>query len=349
MSSGLRIAVDAMGGDYAPAASVGGAFQAAVEDGTSILLVGDHERVERELAALGDPQGLIEVVHAEEVVGMEEPASTPLRRKRRSSVGICARLVKEGRAQAMVSAGNTGAAMAAAMVTVGTIPGVDRPALAAVMPNRHGRTVLLDVGANLTTKPHHLREFAVMGHFYAQEVLGTPTPRVGLMSVGEEEGKGTELTREVFKVLKGTGLNFLGNVEGRDVFNGNADVVVCDGFVGNVLLKSSEALARMVADMLESELSATARTKLGALLALPALAAVRRRTDPNEYGAAPLLGIQGGCFIGHGRSSAKGVQSAVRRAVEFCAAEVHDKIRERVAVMHQREAELLGAAETDVS
>jgi phosphate acyltransferase len=346
----LRIAVDAMGGDFAPASAVEGAFRAALEDGTSILLVGDQERLGRELAELaghGDPGTRIEVVHAEEVVGMDEPAVTPLRRKRRSSISICAQLVRDGTAQAMVSAGNTGAAMAAAMVTIGTIPGVDRPALAAIIPRREGRTVLLDVGANVSTKAHHLRQFAVMGHFYAQEVLGVSSPRIGLMSVGEEEGKGTEQTREVNKVLQGTGLEFVGNVEGGDVFNGSVDVVVCDGFVGNVLLKAGEALARMIADTLEAELKASLRTKIGALLMLPALARLRRRSDPNEYGAAPLLGIEGGCFIGHGRSSARGVHSAVRRAVEFCAAEVHVKIRDRVAIMHEQEEKVLGVARGD--
>ncbi len=240
----MRIAVDAMGGDFAPQSPVQGAFQAAVEDGTSILLVGDRARLEAELAKLGDHGGRIEIVHAEEVVGMDEPAITPIRKKRRSSIRLCAELVKEGRAQAMVTAGNTGAAMIVAKMVIGTIAGVDRPALAAVLPNQTGRTVLLDVGANVDTKPQHLREFAVMGHFYAQEVLGTASPRIGLMSIGEEEGKGTDLTREVFKVLKRTGLNFVGNVEGRDVFNGSVDVIVCDGFVGNVVLKSAEALRR---------------------------------------------------------------------------------------------------------
>ncbi|HEY8021737.1 MAG TPA: phosphate acyltransferase PlsX, partial [Thermoanaerobaculia bacterium] len=247
----LRIAVDAMGGDHAPRCAVEGAVRAAREDGTEILLVGDLARVEPELARLGaSGEPRLELVHAEEVVGMDEPAITPIRRKRRSSIRLCAQLVKDDRAQAMVSAGNTGAVMISAKMVIGTIPGVDRPALAAVLPNARGRTVLLDVGANVDTKPAQLREFAVMGHFYAQEVLGTPSPKIGLMSIGEEEGKGTDLTREVFKVLKKTGLNFVGNVEGRDVFNGHADVIVCDGFVGNVILKSAESLAELFGRML---------------------------------------------------------------------------------------------------
>ncbi|MFP5289164.1 MAG: phosphate acyltransferase PlsX [Thermoanaerobaculia bacterium] len=337
----MPIAVDAMGGDFAPQCAVEGAVSAAVEDGAEVLLVGDRAKIESELARLGRPSRRVEVVHAEEVVGMDEPAITPIRRKRRSSIRICAELVKEGRAQAMVTAGNTGAAMISAKMVIGTVAGVDRPALAAVLPNAQGRTVLLDVGANVDTKALHLREFAVMGHFYAQEVIGTPSPRVGLMSIGEEEGKGTDLTREVFKVLKNTGLNFVGNVEGRDVFNGSVDVIVCDGFVGNVILKSAEALAEMVGKMLREEIERGARTKVGYLFAKPAFDAFRRRTDYSEFGAAPLLGVNGGCFIGHGRSNAKAIQNAIRRASEFSAARLDQKIRDKIAELHSQEARLL--------
>jgi phosphate acyltransferase len=338
----MPIAVDAMGGDYAPQCAVEGAFRAATEDGASVILVGDRVRVEAELRKWGDASGRIEVVHAEEVVGMDEPAITPIRKKRRSSIRLCAELVKEGRAQALVTAGNTGAAMIAAKMVIGTVAGVDRPALAAVLPNQRGRTVLLDVGANVDVKPVHLREFAVMGHFYAQEVIGTPSPRIGLMSIGEEEGKGTDLTREVFKVLKTTGLNFVGNVEGRDVFNGTVDVIVCDGFVGNVILKSAEALAEFILKMLRTEIEATPRAKMGYLLAKPAFDRFRQRTDYSEYGAAPLLGINGGCFIGHGRSNARAMQNAIRRALEFSTAQLDRKIRDKIAELHNQEERLLG-------
>ena len=338
----MPIAVDAMGGDFAPQCAVEGAVSAAVEDGAEILLVGDRARIEAELARLGKASRRVEVVHAEEVVGMDEPAITPIRKKRRSSIRICAELVKEGRAQAMVTAGNTGAAMISAKMVIGTVAGVDRPALAAVLPNSQGRTVLLDVGANVGTKANHLREFAVMGHFYAQEVIGTPSPRVGLMSIGEEEGKGTDLTREVFKVLKNTGLNFVGNVEGRDVFNGSVDVIVCDGFVGNVILKSAEAVAEMVGKMLREEIERGVRTRVGYLFAKPAFDAFRKRTDYSEFGAAPLLGVNGGCFIGHGRSNAKAIQNAIRRASEFSAARLDQKIRDKIAELHSQEARLLG-------
>jgi glycerol-3-phosphate acyltransferase PlsX len=338
----MPIAVDAMGGDFAPQSAVEGAVRAAAEDGASILLVGDRSRVEAELRRHGDPAGRIEVVHADEVVGMDEPAITPIRKKRRSSIRLCAELVKDGRAQALVTAGNTGAAMISAKMVIGTVAGVDRPALAAVLPNQKGRTVLLDVGANVDVKPTHLREFAVMGHFYAQEVIGTPAPRIGLMSIGEEESKGTELTREVFKVLKTTGLNFVGNVEGRDVFNGTVDVIVCDGFVGNVVLKSAEALAEFILKMLRTEIEASPRARMGYLMAKPAFDRFRQRTDYSEYGAAPLLGINGGCFIGHGRSNARAVQNAIRRAVEFTGARLDHKIRDKIAELHSQEERLLG-------
>lgn len=336
----MPIAVDAMGGDSAPQSAVEGAFRAATEDGLAILLVGDRARVASELRRLGGDTGVgsrIEVVHAEEVVGMDEPAITPIRKKRRSSLRLCAELVKEGRAQAMVTAGNTGAAMAAAKMVIGTVSGVDRPALAAVLPNAVGRTVVLDVGANVDSKPIHLREFAVMGHFYAQEVMGTPTPRVGLLSIGEEEGKGTDLTRETYQMLKAAGLHFIGNVEGRDVFNGRADVVVCDGFVGNVLLKSAEALAEMIRRMLREEMANAPGGKLGYMLARGAFDRFRERTDYTEYGGAPLLGINGGCFIGHGRSNARAVQNAIRRAAEFSSARLDHKIRDKIAELASQE------------
>ncbi len=344
--SRVHIAVDAMGGDFAPQATVTGAFQAAVDHGVPILLVGRRAPIEEKLASLGDAGGLLQIVHAEEVVEMDEPATSPIRRKRDSSVRICAELVKEGRAQAMVTAGNTGAAMIVAKMIIGAIQGVDRPALAAVLPNPKGNTVVLDVGANIDSRASHLRQFAVMGYFYAQEILGTSSPRVGLMSVGEEETKGTDLTREVFQEMQATGFNFIGNVEGSDVFKGTVDVVVCDGFVGNVILKSAEGLAGAVASMMREELAQSWRTRLGYLLARPAFAGFRRRVDYREYGAAPLLGVEGGCFIGHGRSNPKAVRNSILRAVEFCEADLHTRIRDKVAELHNREDRLLKLSES---
>jgi phosphate acyltransferase len=338
----MYIAVDAMGGDFAPRAIVRGAHRAARKDRTPILLVGDRDILRRELKRLPGSRNRIEIVHADEVVGMDEPAITPIRRKRHSSIRVCCELVRDGRAQAVVSAGNTGATMIAAKMVIGTVRGVDRPALAAVFPTRTGRTVLLDVGANIDTKPAHLRQFAVMGHFFAQEILGTPSPRVGLLSIGQEEGKGSDLTREVFRVMKTTGLNFVGNVEGLDVFSGNVDVVVCDGFVGNVLLKGAESLASLLGSMMREELTRSWRTRLGYLLARPAFDRFRRRTDYREYGAAPLLGVRGGCFIGHGRSNPRAIRSSILRAVEFVSADLHTKIRDKVAELHDQEERLLG-------
>jgi glycerol-3-phosphate acyltransferase PlsX len=309
-------------------------------DGAHVVLVGDERQIEVELrrrAPSADATERISVVHADQVVAMEERPTAVLK-KPGASVRVCAELVKAGRARAMVSAGNTGAAMIAAKQVLGTLPGVDRPALAGVFPNPKGRTVLLDVGANIGAKPVHLRQFAVMGHFYAQEILGTPSPRVGLLSVGEEEGKGPELVREVYRVLEETGLNFVGNVEGRDLFRGTVDVIVCDGFVGNVVLKASESLAAYLGGLMQRELTASMRGRLGHGLARPALDSFRRQTDWAEYGAAPLLGVGAGCFIGHGRSSARAIKNAIFRAREFSVAEVHSKIRQKVNELHDREA-----------
>lgn len=352
---GVTIAVDAMGGDFAPRAVIVGAADAAAA-GTRVILVGDGEilrrQVDRELeqrnAEKDDADGLADrlvIEHAGEVVAMEERPTAVLK-KSRASVRVCAEIVKEGRARAMVSSGNTGATMIAAKTVLGTLPGVDRPALAGVFPNRKGRTVLLDVGANLGAKPAHLRQFAVMGHFFAQEILGTPAPRVGLLSVGEEEGKGTEFTRRVYDVLEQTGLNFVGNVEGSDLFRGTVDVIVCDGFLGNVVLKSSESLAAFLGDLIQRELTVTMRGRLGQSLARPAVESFRRQTDWVEYGAAPLLGVVAGCFIGHGRSNARAVRNAILRAREYCEAELDQKIRRKVAELHDREATLIELEET---
>jgi glycerol-3-phosphate acyltransferase PlsX len=333
----MRIAIDAMGGDQAPSAPVAGALRAVKEDGATVVLVGDEERVRAELRALGvegELPATLAIRHAEEVVGMDEPAITPLRKKRRSSIRICAELVGAGEAEAMVSAGNTGAAMIAAKVGIGLAPGVDRPALAAALPNATGWTVLLDVGANVDLKPNHLRQFAVMGAMYAQVVGGVAAPRVGLLSIGEEEGKGTAFTREVFRSLESSDLNFLGNVEGSDVFEGTCDVIVCDGFVGNVVLKSAEALAEMLMHMIREEIGKSPLTRFGGGLCKPAFLRLRQRTHYDQYGGAPLLGLRGGCFIAHGRANPLAVQNAIRRAVSFAEGKVHERISQRLAELH---------------
>ena len=339
----MHIAVDAMGGDDAPGPLVHGALESLREAGLRLFLVGDRQAIEDEIEAHGGAAERIEIIHADQVVDMSDPAIAPIRRKRRSSIRICAELVRDGRAQALVSAGNTGATMIAAKMVIGTIAGVDRPALAGLFPNRTGgRTVVLDVGANVGTKTAHLRQFAVMGHFYAQEILDTPSPRVGLMSIGEESAKGTERTRGVFGVLEQAGLNFIGNVEGRAVFDGSADVIVCDGFVGNAILKASEAAVEMMSSMLEEELSRSLLTKAGYLLARRSFRNLRRRTHYEETGGVPLLGVEGGCFVAHGRSGSRAIKNSILRAAEFCEAEVHLKIRDKVSELHSQEARLLG-------
>lgn len=333
-----RIALDAMGGDHAPDEIVQGALQALAEyPRVEILLVG-REEVLREKLGNSIPSR-VELVDAREVVDMTDNALAPLRRKRNSSIRVCANLVAEGKAAAMVSAGHTGAAMTSAYKVIGTIEGVSRPALAAVLPSAKGHTILLDVGANVDAKPANLREFAVMGHFYSQMLFGIDAPRVGLLSIGEEEGKGNELTKETFRVLKEAGLNFMGNAEGRDIFNGNADVVVCDGFIGNVVLKASESLAEMMRTLIREEITSTFTRKMGALLAKGAFADVKKRTDYAEYGGAPLLGVKGGCIISHGRSNAKAVKNAIRVAADFANNRIDVKIREKISVLHRREHE----------
>lgn len=333
-----------MGGDDAPNAIVAGVHEAVTIDQARIILVGHRARVAAALSRFGDRLlgDRLRIEHAEDHVPMDASAAV-IRTKRDASVRIAARLVRDRRARAMVTAGHTGAALIAAKVHIGTVAGVDRPALAGVFPSRCGGTVVLDVGANLTAKPAQLFEFAVMGHFYAQTALGLDAPRVGLMSVGEEAGKGDESTRAAFDILENTGLNFVGNVEGRSVFDGSVDVIVCNGFVGNVLLKSCESLAYYTMDLLREAFTSTARSKIGAGLLTPSLRRLRKRLDWSEQGAAPLLGIRGGCFIGHGSSDAKAIKNAVRRAVEFCNADLDTKIEDRVAELHRQEAALLGA------
>jgi glycerol-3-phosphate acyltransferase PlsX len=342
-----RIALDAMGGDHAPDEIIKGALLAAAESPVDILLVGKQEVLAEKLKQFGDGSTpRIEIVDAREVVEMDDAALAPIRKKRNSSVRVCANLVKEGRAQAMVSAGHTGAAMTSAYMVLGTIEGVSRPALAAILPNSSKYTVLLDVGANVDSKASNLREFAVMGHFYAQMVFGIDEPRVGLLSIGEEEGKGNELTKETFRVLKETGLNFIGNAEGRDVFNGNCDVVVCDGFIGNVVLKAGEALGEMVGRKLREAVTRSPIRKVGALILKNAFDDLKKSMDYSEYGGAPLLGVNGGCIVCHGRSNAKAIKNAIRVARDFAANEMDIKIRDKIRDLHTREEVIWSAAVT---
>jgi len=339
----VRIAVDAMGGDHAPRVNVDGAVAAAREFGIATILVGRRAELEPLLADSGYTGRDIEIVDATEVVTFDDPATAAIRKKRNSSIRIAANCVRDGRAQGLVSAGHTGAAMVSAKMVVGTIQGVDRPALATVLPNLTGHCLLLDVGANPDLKTPHFREFAVMGSIYAELVFGKRNPSIGLMSIGEEDSKGNEQSKEAFKTLKETGLNFIGNVEGRDVFNGKVDVIVTDGFTGNVILKVSEALAEMVENMLREEIKRTLQASVGFLLSKSAFRRFKQRIDYSEYGGAPLLGVKGCVIICHGRSSAKAIKNAIRFASEFSRRGLAEKIQAQIAELHAREARMVKA------
>jgi glycerol-3-phosphate acyltransferase PlsX len=323
-----------MGGDHGPAVVVEGAVLAARELGVAVSLVGAGARLDRELARLG-AAGDLGVVDAPDTVGMGEKVSLSTL-KRRSSIQVALERVRDGQADAFFSAGNTAACWTIAKIVLGTLEEVDRPALAAVVPNRGGRTVLLDVGANAQCKARNLEEFGVMGSAYARGVLGSPRPRVGLMSLGEEETKGSDLVREVHEVLKTSSLNFVGNVEGHDVFTGKVDVVVVDGFTGNVVLKSAETCAELVVDLIRQEVGRDLRGRLGAFLLRPAFRAARRRSDPSEVGGAPLLGVKGCCVIGHGRSTAHSVKHGIRTAAEFHASGVNAAIEAELSALAGR-------------
>jgi len=333
----IRIAVDAMGGDFAPTSEVEGALEAAHDFGVGVILVGRSELIQAELDKQRRNQTLgrslswrssqIEIVDAQEVITMNDPVAIAVRRKKNSSIRVAAKLVRDGQAQALVSAGNTGAVMMTSKLVIGALPKVDRPALAAVLPTLTGQgTVLLDVGANAECKPQHLYDFAVMGSLYSSAIVGIPNPRVGLLSIGEEEIKGNDLTKEAFKLLRHSSLNFIGNIEGRDMFTGQADVIVCDGFTGNIALKTSEGVFEFIMRLLKHELKATIQTKAGALLTRPAFQKFKKRLDYAEYGGAPLLGIKGVTVICHGRSSGKAIRNAIRVAHDYCNGEVNAKI-----------------------
>jgi glycerol-3-phosphate acyltransferase PlsX len=330
-----RVAVDAMGGDHGARVVVEGAALACRELDVDVSLVGPEAVVREALASVDGAGPPVAVVDAPEVVGMAEKVSLSALKKR-SSIQVGLELVRDGRADAFFSAGNTAACWTIAKVVLGTLEEVDRPALAAVFPHRGGRTVLLDVGANANCKARHLEEFAVMGSAYSRGVFHTPRPRVGLMSMGEEETKGSELVREVHEVLRGSSLNFVGNVEGHDLFTGKVDVVVMDGFTGNVILKACETLAEFMIDLIREELMSSLRTRAGAWLSLPAFRAVRQRSDPVEHGGAPLLGMRGCCVIGHGKSSARAVTNGIRTAAEFFGSGVNQAIEQELRAMGTR-------------
>lgn len=324
------IALDAMGGDGAPAVAIEAALESVREYGIPVYLVGPLTTLRRHLARHRPLPSDLELIDAPEVVGMDESPVAVLRGKRNSSLNVCAGLVHDGRVAAMVTAGNTGAAWVAAKASFGMIHGVDRPALAAILPKADGHTLVLDVGANVECKPHQLAQFAVMGSFYAESVLRVETPRVGLMSVGEEASKGGPRVRQQYRMLKQAGINFVGNVEGRDVFSGDVDVIVCDGFTGNVVLKVAEGLGEMVIGMLMEEARRSPMYGAGLLMAKGAFRNLKRKVDYSEYGGAPLLGVDGACLIAHGRSSGKALRNAVRYASSYASSGVIRRIGDKI-------------------
>ncbi len=330
-----------MGGDHAPAAMIEGAMLALEDSGIDVeklFLVGDEKTVEEELTHLSYANSKIEVVHSEQVVEMHESAVKSVRQKKKSSISVAVDLVKSGDCQAVVSAGNTGAAVAASTIKLRNIPGVERAGIASPLPNENGPCNIVDAGANVDSKPSHLLGYAIMGSVYARHVQGKKNPIVGLMSVGEEDSKGTDLTREVFGLLKESGLNFIGNVEGHDLFETPVDVVVCDGFVGNVVLKSCEATAKAMFKWLKEDIKATPIRQMGALIAKEAFKATKERGNYETYGGSPLLGVNGICIIGHGSSSPRAVKNAIRVASEAVRHHVNPHIEEEMA----RSASLLG-------
>jgi len=330
--SDIRIAVDAMGGDYAPREIVAGTVAAARDrdDIAALFLVGDEDSITRELDTLGDIPSSIQIRHASQVVGMEESPAVAIRRKKDSSISKAVELVKSGEARAVFSAGNTGAAVAATTLKLRTLEGVDRPGIATVIPTPVKPFVLLDAGATTDCTPEMLVSFAVMGMVYSREILGQSDPTIGLLSIGEEESKGNEATKDALRVLEQSKLNFVGNVESRDVFEGKADVVVCDGFVGNIVLKTCESVAHTIGRWVKEECSKNPIRILGALLARGAFKSIKRRSDPAMYGGAPLLGVNGICIIGHGSSSAKAVANGMRVAAESILHETNHLIVEEI-------------------
>ncbi|MDH5542676.1 MAG: phosphate acyltransferase PlsX [Nitrospinota bacterium] len=324
----MKIAVDAMGGDNAPGEIVEGSVLAAREYGTKITLVGPKDVIEAELKKHDTASLPIEIVHASEVVGMSESPSVAYRKKKDSSIMVGVKLVKEGKVAAFVSAGNTGAVMAHGTLVLRLIPGISRAAITVLLPTQKGWSVLLDAGANVDCKPQALFEFGIMGSVYASHVLEKKSPITGLLNIGEEEGKGNEISKLTGEMLRQSSINFMGNVEAKEVYRGTADVIVCDGFVGNITLKVSESVAEMFTKALKNLFATNWRSKLGYLLVKPYVEEFKRRIDYHEYGGAPLLGLNGTVFICHGSSKAKSIKNAIKHAEAFVKNGVNDKIRE---------------------
>lgn len=327
----MRIAIDAMGGDNAPRIVIDGAVDAARDNGFEIVLVGDKDAIEKELARHRPYPANITIHHASEVVEMHEPPAVSIRKKKDSSINVMVNLAKENQVDAIVSAGNTGAVVCAATLGLRPIEGVERSGIAVVIPTLKGGTLLIDVGANIDAKPKHLLQYGIMGHVYSKYILGRKNPRIGLLNIGEEESKGTEFVKETYKLLEQSPLNFIGNVEGRDIFAGKCDVTVCDGFIGNVVLKVSEGMAETIGELLRCELNKGFFTKIGAFLSKPAFRSLKKEIDYSEYGGAPLLGIDGICIIAHGGSTPKAIKNAIRAAGQYVVHHVNKHIMDAVS------------------
>ncbi|MCS6957831.1 MAG: phosphate acyltransferase PlsX [Aquificaceae bacterium] len=330
-----KIAVDCMGGDYAPEEIVKGCILAHKELELESILVGDEERI-RHILRQEKYENKLHIVHAGDVIQMHETPSNVLKKKN-SSLYVAGKLVREGMADGLVSAGNTGAVLTVGKFIIGAIEDLERPAIGVALPNPAGKTVLIDVGANVDCKPAHLLHFAVIGHTYAEEILGIKNPRVGILSIGEEEGKGNELVKESYPLLKASKLNFLGNAEGRDIYAGTFDVIVCDGFVGNVVLKASESLGLAVLQMIKEEVQKSLLAKIGALLMKPALNNFKKKADFAEYGGIPLLGAKKPVIITHGRANAKAIKNAIRVANEFLTHHFNERLSENLKTLIPQE------------
>ncbi len=333
----MKIALDAMGGDFGPSHLVPGAVMALREYPhiSKLFLVGDTAQIEAELKKQNCNNGKIDIVHATQVVDMSDRAVEAVRRKKDSSISRAVDLVKRDKADAVVSAGHTGAAVAASAIKLRTLPGIDRPGIAAVLPTEKNVFVLIDAGANIDARPEHLVQYAFMGTVYSRHVLGYKSPKVGLISLGEEDVKGNEMTKEVFKMLKRSSLNFVGNIEGRHLFEDPVEVVVCDGFVGNVILKTCESISVAIFAWLKHELARTPMRKLGALLARKSFRSIRDKTNYEYYGGSPLLGVDGICIIAHGASTPLAVKNALRVAAESIEQHVNPHIVEEIRRYHE--------------
>lgn len=326
----MKVAVDAMGGDFGPRVTVEGALKASREYKIETLLVGREDLIKKEYERLDHSKAKVTIINATEAIGMGE-GMVSFRRKKRSSIRIGAELVKKGEAEAFVSTGNTGAVVYLSKKILGALKGVEKPALSLLVPNLKGLTLLIDVGANVNCRPHHLEQFGVMGHIFMESVLGLKNPKVALMSIGEEDSKGNELTKEAFEKLQASSLNFIGNIEGKDMYSGKADIIVSDGFTGNVALKVSEGAVETFFYMARTELMKNFFSKIGLFLMKRHLKKIYKKIDYAEYGGAQLLGINGVCIIGHGRSNPNAVKNAVGLAKDFVQNKVQEKIQNRIA------------------